>query len=106
MGWGGWEGIPPEDICSQLTLVPAAVWRADAAHRQDCTDLLDRKFNTFLVAAGALAYATLLYKLVSYLWFRYFVLRPVIAELKAHWRPPLKADAVSEPRPPCRRPSR
>jgi len=85
MGWGGWGGMPPEDVCSQLTHVPAAVWRMDAAHMMDCEQLLERKFNTFVVAAGAAAYALLLWKLLAFFWFKYFVLRPIIAELQASW---------------------
>jgi hypothetical protein len=83
MGWGGWAGMPPEDICAAMTQVPASAWASDAAHRTHCADLLDRKFTTVLVAASVAAYAVCLYKLVSYLWLRYVVLRPILAELRA-----------------------
>lgn len=83
MGWGGWAGMPPEDICAAMTQVPAAAWASDVAHRTHCAELLDRKFTTVLVASSVAAYAVLVYKLLSYLWLRYVVLRPLLAELRA-----------------------
>jgi hypothetical protein len=78
-GWGGWEGISFEDICAQLTLVPASVWKDQITN---CTELLERKFSTFLVSVFGAAYFFTLYKVISYIYFRYFVLAPLITELK------------------------
>jgi len=82
MGWGGWEGLPLEDICAQMTLVSASVWRYQLDH---CEELVERKFQTFLVTVGAFAYGYVLVKLVSYIWFRYFVLAPLLAEFRKHF---------------------
>ena len=78
-GWGGWEGINTEDICAQLTLVPASVWKEQMAN---CGALLERKFSTFVVSVFGAAYFFAVYKVVSYVYFRYFVLAPIISELK------------------------
>ena len=78
-GWGGWEGINAEDICAQLTLVPAAVW---TDQMQNCAALLERKFSTFLVSVFGAAYFFVVYKVISYVYFRYFVLAPIISELR------------------------
>ena len=79
MGWGGWEGILLEDICSQLTTVPASIWRDQLSN---CQDLVERKFQTFLVTISILSYCFVLYKVVAYLWFRYFVVAPILAEIQ------------------------
>ena len=78
-GWGGWEGINFEDICAQLTLVPASVWKDQT---KNCAELLERKFSTFLVSVFGAAYFFTLYKIISYIYFRYFILAPLISELK------------------------
>jgi hypothetical protein len=88
-GLGGWAGLAPEDICSQMTTVPAMTWRM---HRmQDCLLLLETKFYTVTVTFWALAYIIATYKILSMLWFRYFVMAPVLHELKSIFnRSPLK----------------
>lgn len=69
-----------EDICAQITLVPASVWKEQIAN---CGALLERKFSTFTVTVFGLAYFFAVYKVISYVYFRYFVLAPIIKELKS-----------------------
>lgn len=78
-GWGGWEGFASEDICAHLTQVTSSVWKSQHDH---CTDLLERKFQAFLVSVFGISYFFLAYKLLSYLWFRYFILAPILKELQ------------------------
>jgi len=79
LGWGGWGGLPIEDICAQFTQVSADLWKNQREH---CLALVDRKFTAVLVAVGCTAYFFTLYKLITYIWFRYFFLRPFLKELK------------------------
>ena len=80
-GLGGWAGMSPEDICAQLTSVPAMSWRM---HRMsDCWVLLETRFETFAISFWAIIYAVALYKIISMLWFRYFIIAPIISELKS-----------------------
>lgn len=74
--------MPLEDICAQMTQVPTAVWAAQLA---TCGELVERRFHSVLVGASAVAYFWTLYKIVSYVWLRYFVLGPLLAELRAHF---------------------
>lgn len=80
-GWGGWEGSNFEDICAQITLIPASVWSDQMGN---CISLIDRKFYTFFVSFYAFFYFFLLYNFVSFLWYRYFVIGPIVKELKRH----------------------
>jgi hypothetical protein len=82
MGWGGWEGLPLEDICSQMTLVSASIWTQQL---DNCKDLIERKFQTYLITVGSAAYLYLILKVFSYIWLRYFVLAPLLAEIKKHF---------------------
>ena len=82
MGYGGWQGIAKEDICSQLTKVPALMWIEQS---KNCTDLIQRHFNSYLVALFSAFYFVFVYKIISFLWFKYFVLKPLIYELKLLW---------------------
>lgn len=79
-GWGGWGGINAADICSQLTQVPSSHW---TIYYQGCNELLERKFESFMVVVGFSVYLWALYKLISYLWFRYFIVAPLMAEIKS-----------------------
>jgi hypothetical protein len=78
-GVGGWGGTNAADICSQITQVPASHW---INYSEVCSELLERKFSSFLVLFFCSAYLWTLYKILNYLWFRYFVFGPLIAELK------------------------
>jgi len=77
--FGFWGGLPIEDICAAFTQVSADLWKHQREH---CIALVDRKFTAILVAFGCTTYFFALYKIVSYVWFRYFYLRPFLTELK------------------------
>lgn len=57
--FGMWHGVPQSEICSQLTRVPADIWKQQA---QACTDLLDRDFVAFSIGASIVAGLAMLWK--------------------------------------------
>jgi hypothetical protein len=79
MGYGGWEGISFEDICSRLTSIPAKHW---AEHLLQCNDLIERQFHSYIVALFVGFYVVFVYKLVSFIWFHYFIVKPLLKEIK------------------------
>jgi hypothetical protein len=83
-GIGGWAGMAPEDICSQMTSVPAMTWRA--FRMDDCHALLDARFTSVAVTVWSALYLFAAYKIISLLWFRYFILGPVLAEIRSAFR--------------------
>jgi hypothetical protein len=85
LGIGFWEKLPKKDICSRLTGVSATFWdKLDSS--QECTELVERKFDTFIVGSFTIAYIWFTYKLVSYLLFRLFVIKPVTNEIKDEFK--------------------
>lgn len=85
LGIGFWEKLPAKDICSRLTGVSATFWdKYDSL--KECKDLVDRKFDTFIVGTFTISYIWFTYKLISYLLFRLFVIRPITNELKEEFR--------------------
>jgi hypothetical protein len=64
-GFGFWQGLPPETICSSLTGTPEAVW-VQMPH--DCYDILWRHFNSFHILVQALLYFYIIYKLAVFLY--------------------------------------
>ncbi|BBI30563.1 hypothetical protein QKT49_gp200 [Acanthamoeba castellanii medusavirus] len=59
-GYGWWEGASDEDICSRLTGVNAEFWRAGPASSAMCSELIDRKFDAFVIGTlGVVAIGTL-----------------------------------------------
>lgn len=82
-GYGFWGGAEPADICAQLTGLSATVWLSSPVQALQCDALLERKFLSFAWSVFATAYLWGLYNLVSYAWYRYWVLRPAMTELRA-----------------------
>src|SRR5689334_7700548 len=76
--FGFWKGQDPASICSQLTTVSQKHWEQ---HPEECTDLLDRHFNAFLVLVETLMYGFVIYKVYKCSNQRYFP-DPLIVELR------------------------
>jgi hypothetical protein len=87
-GWGFWAGKRLEDICSELTKVPAATWEL---MRHECEALVRRQFESFYVAVTFCLYALLTFQAVSYVWFRYTVMNPLLHNVRML----LRGDAAS-----------
>lgn len=81
-GYGFWGGVNPADACAQLTGISATVWLDSPTQALQCDALLDRKFTSFAWTIMISTYLWLLYKLVSHIVYRYFVLRPAVAEFR------------------------
>lgn len=82
-GYGFWGGAQPADICNYLTGVSASKWMMDPV---ECDAIIDRRVSSFAVALLAAAYVWLLYALyqaAAAMWFRFVVVRPLAAELRA-----------------------
>ena len=79
-GWGGWEGMPKEDICAQITKVSSNLWKNLAI--ENCNLLLENKFQSFSVALYTFTYAWLLIKIFNYVWFRFLIFGPIMKEIK------------------------
>jgi hypothetical protein len=79
--YGFWNGKSKEDICSQLTLMPAKTW-LDFNLNKECNDLLEKKFHSFYISILFSLYIFILYNLFSYVWYRYFLWKPFIRDMK------------------------
>ena len=51
-------------------------------HREDCSNLLERQFTSFVIGFRAVLVGVMAYRLISFLWFRYFVLGPILYEIQ------------------------
>jgi hypothetical protein len=81
-GYGFWGGAAHPDICAQLTSMSATTWNANVAQLQTCHDLIERKFWSFAWTVFTAVYLWALYSVASCTWYRYWVLRPAMAELR------------------------
>ena len=85
-GYGFWGGLPPADICAQLTMTSADVWRGTAAVQ--CTTLVEQYFQAFYVGSYTLFYALTLYYTLStmqqvYLFNQQIRLMGLVADAKS-----------------------
>ena len=64
---GGWYGQQEEDICAELTSIPANMWSTLDA---ECNDLVLRHFNAYLVTAQMIVYMVTISRITSYLFCR------------------------------------
>ena len=72
-GYGFWGGREPDEICAELTNVPARHWNE---HPAECEELLDKQLRAFLIALETLAYLGLLYKVSA------FIIRLILWKLR------------------------
>lgn len=61
---GGWGGSTESAICQQLSPLPNAFWEL---HVDECSDLLQLKFDAFRVTVEVVLYFCVLYYLVKLL---------------------------------------
>jgi hypothetical protein len=80
-GLGGWEGMLPEDICAQLTHVSATMWRSKET-MYNCLTLLENKYQAFCISVHLFCYVLMITKFLQYVWFRYFILGPILAKVE------------------------
>lgn len=85
--FGGFAGLPEEDICTQLSSVPSYLWQQNP---DECTKLIERKYESFYIGFFIFLYVFSLYKLFNYFWFRYFIMKPFMQELKNTFRLTIK----------------
>ena len=64
---GFWNGKDPQDACSEITRVPAEVWKVQ---HEACTALLGKDFTAFCIAMGMGVSFLALYKYSEVLMWR------------------------------------
>jgi len=77
--FGGFGGLPEEDICTKISNVPSYMWQQN---REECTKLIERKYESFYVCFYIFLYMFSIYKLFNYIWLKYFVIKPILEEIK------------------------
>jgi hypothetical protein len=63
-GYGFWNGLPPADICAQITQTSAEMWNMVGTGAK-CILLLEQNFQAFYTGAYALLYLCTLYYTLS-----------------------------------------
>ena len=79
--FGFWGGKAREDICSQLTLMPAKTWTKGFDMEEECELLLQKKFNSFYISILFIFYVYFSYSLLSYMYVRYFFWKPFLKDI-------------------------
>lgn len=80
--YGFWNGKAKEDICAQLTLMPAKAWSQSTGMDMECEILLEKKFHSFYISILFSMYIFTVYNLLSYVWYRYFLWKPFIKDIQ------------------------
>jgi hypothetical protein len=58
--WGFWGGATLPDICAQLTNTRSEFWNSNAATLDECTDIVERHYWSYVVLVSSAAYAGLI----------------------------------------------
>jgi hypothetical protein len=77
-----WRNAPPEEICHELTGVPAAWWIENADHAAACRDLLERRFHSFDAGVITSVYFTILAFVVLELLCSCCCIRPILRDIR------------------------
>lgn len=85
-GYGFWNGLPPADMCAQITQTSSEVWQK--YNSAQCMLLLDQYFQAFYVGAYAIIYVTIFYYCLSFgqqlyiFHYQYRLLTTMTAKIK------------------------
>ena len=74
-GHGFWGGRNPEDICAQLSSVPADTWKNRMS--DECQSMLERKFRSFLICARFAVMICAIIKIWNFITLYYTMIRPM-----------------------------
>lgn len=67
-----WEGISDESICYEVTNVDSTFWVSSDETQSRCSEIIDRKTTSFIIAVYLLLGIYCLYTVVSLLIYKYF----------------------------------
>lgn len=76
-----WEGISDESICYELTSVDSSFWSSNDETASACSEIIERKFNAFVIAVYLLIGTYCIYVLVSLIIYKYFFMSQMSALL-------------------------
>jgi hypothetical protein len=71
---GMWQGMSDANICYELTAVEALFW---SNNDDQCADLIERHFHSFLTLVYAAFVAWMMYTAYSASWYYFAVIRPM-----------------------------
>jgi hypothetical protein len=94
-GFGFWGGKNETDACAYLTNVPADVWSSQPLLRAECSQLLQRRFQSFLISVSVVIYYWILSKALQFLFFRAALVNALRSELVSLSRVPTTDAKVS-----------
>ena len=63
--FGGWEGLPIEDVCARLTHTRSALWVQEGVHHQDCVEAVDRKVVSYIIGTMTIFVICLVYHIIQ-----------------------------------------
>lgn len=78
-GFGFWEGRDIAGICSYFSNVPASFW---LTHIVECTEMIDKKLNAFIVSVCVGSYVLLVFGGIFYFGAWLFLIRPITNEIR------------------------
>jgi hypothetical protein len=77
-GFGFWQGRPSHEICCIITGVSGDLWMKNT---EECEDLLNRKFTSFVVLFEAAIYLYLVYKAANIFITRFLFVNPLLSKI-------------------------
>lgn len=76
-GYGFGGGSSPETMCQSFTDVRSEFWGSSEATQTECFEILERRFDAFVVGAVALSAFAVCIQTVYLSVHRYFLLKPL-----------------------------
>lgn len=76
-GYGFGGGSSPETMCQSFTDVRSEFWGSSEATQMECFEILERRFDAFVVGAVALSAFAVCIQTVYLSVHRYFLLKPL-----------------------------
>lgn len=87
-GWGFWSGKTMEEICTYMN--PSTSQMHWMKNTDDCIELVDKRFDSFMVSIYFGLYCFAIYKILQSIWFRFFMMQPLAREVAMYLEPNIK----------------
>jgi len=79
-----WGGAELSDICAKITGSSSDFWNKNIP---ECITIIEKQFNSYYIMLTTILYVILIYKVVTILWWRFFIMRPMMNQMNTILEP-------------------
>jgi hypothetical protein len=75
---GLWGGDELHDICARLSGGESSFWSRNIS---ECNGIINKHFESYYILISTILYLMVLYKFIYFIWWRYFIIKPIVNQI-------------------------